>query len=75
MERGAFDEPGHVHGHRHDLQPLRRCHHEITTISGVEKVDIEVEAGRVTVFSDSPLSAEDVRAALTEAGDYELVGA
>ncbi|GAA3245787.1 hypothetical protein [Streptomyces labedae] len=41
----------------------------------MEKVDIEVEAGRVTVFSDSPLSAEDVRAALTEAGDYELVGA
>ncbi|MFF3875210.1 heavy-metal-associated domain-containing protein [Streptomyces sp. NPDC001978] len=48
---------------------------EITTISGVQKVDVEVEADRVTVFSDSPLSAEDVRAALTEAGDYELAGA
>ncbi|MET9835426.1 heavy-metal-associated domain-containing protein [Streptomyces sp. NPDC006385] len=46
---------------------------EITTISGVQKVDVEVEAGRVTVFSDSPLSLEDVRSALTEAGDYELV--
>ena len=48
---------------------------EITAISGVQKVDVEVEAGRVTVFSDSPLPAEDVRAALAEAGDYELVGA
>ncbi|MET9834016.1 heavy-metal-associated domain-containing protein [Streptomyces sp. NPDC006385] len=46
---------------------------EITAISGVQKVDVEVEAGRVTVFSDSPLSLKDVRSALTEAGDYELV--
>ncbi|MGW9024919.1 heavy-metal-associated domain-containing protein [Streptomyces sp. NPDC055722] len=48
---------------------------EITVIPGVQKVDVEVEAGRVTVFSESALSVEDVRAALTEAGDYELVGA
>ncbi|MCY0952126.1 heavy-metal-associated domain-containing protein [Streptomyces sp. H27-S2] len=47
---------------------------EITEIAGVRKVDVDVESGRVTVASDSPLSTEDVRAALTEAG-YQLVGA
>lgn len=48
---------------------------EITTaISGVRKVEVDVESGRVTVASDSPLQVEDVRAAVAEAG-YELVGA
>ncbi|WP_327432892.1 heavy-metal-associated domain-containing protein [Streptomyces sp. NBC_01236] len=47
---------------------------EITTIAGVQKVEVDVESGRVTVSSESPLAAEDVRAAVTEAG-YELVGA
>lgn len=49
---------------------------EITSsVSGVLKVDVDVEAGLVTVVSESALSLEDVRAALDEAGDYELVGA
>ncbi|MFB8128705.1 heavy-metal-associated domain-containing protein [Streptomyces mirabilis] len=47
---------------------------EITTLAGVKKVDVDVESGRVTVASDSPLATEDIRAAVTEAG-YELVGA
>ncbi|MFF3877309.1 heavy-metal-associated domain-containing protein [Streptomyces sp. NPDC001978] len=47
---------------------------EITTLAGVQKVDVDVESGRVTVASDSPLATEDIRAAVTEAG-YELVGA
>lgn len=47
---------------------------EITTIAGVRKVEVDVESGRVTVASETPLLVEDVRAAVTEAG-YELVGA
>jgi copper chaperone len=45
---------------------------EIGAIRGVQGVDVDVASGRVTVQSDAPLSADDVRAAVTEAG-YELV--
>ncbi|WP_331753212.1 heavy-metal-associated domain-containing protein (plasmid) [Streptomyces sp. NBC_00637] len=45
---------------------------EISGIAGVQKVDVDVDAGRVTVFSDGPLAAADMAAAVTEAG-YELV--
>ena len=46
---------------------------EITRLTGVRNVEVDVASGRVTVVSDSPLSTGDVRAAVTEAG-YELVG-
>lgn len=45
---------------------------EISGIAGVRKVDVDVASGRVTVFSDSPLTTADVSAAVTEAG-YELI--
>jgi len=45
---------------------------EIETIAGVRAVDVDVASGRVTVTSDAPLSAGDVRAAVDEAG-YQLV--
>jgi copper chaperone len=44
---------------------------EISTIRGVRRVDVDVATGRVTVESDDPLSTDDVRAAVTEAG-YQL---
>lgn len=47
---------------------------EITEITGVRKVEVELATGLVTVDSDAPLATEDVRAAVVEAG-YELVAA
>jgi len=44
---------------------------EISAITGVRRVDVDVASGSVTVDSDTPLSTEDVRAAVTEAG-YQL---
>jgi copper chaperone len=44
---------------------------EISAISGVQRVDVDVASGRVTVESDTPLSTDDVRAAVAEAG-YQL---
>ena len=41
---------------------------EIQEISGVEKVDVVVETGAVTVTSSTPLDESDVRAAVEEAG-------
>lgn len=46
---------------------------EISGIKGVTSVKAVASTGRVTVVSDAPLSEEDVRAAIDEAG-YELVG-
>lgn len=49
---------------------------EISAISGVTSVDIDLKAGEVsdvTVTSDARLAESDVRAAVDEAG-YELVG-
>ncbi|MEU3653200.1 heavy-metal-associated domain-containing protein [Streptomyces sp. NPDC032161] len=47
---------------------------EISGIKGVTSVKAVASTGQVTVVSDAPLSEEDVRAAVDEAG-YELVGA
>ena len=46
---------------------------EVSQISGVRKVDVDLPTGRVTVTSDAPVSEDAVRAAVTEAG-YELAG-
>jgi copper chaperone len=45
---------------------------EISQIGGVEKVDVELDSGKVTVTSDQPVAEDDVRAAVTDAG-YTLV--
>jgi len=45
---------------------------EISQIGGVQKVDVELDSGKVTVTSDQPVTEDDVRAAVTEAG-YTLV--
>jgi len=46
---------------------------EIGRLDGVRRVDVDVASGRVTVASDAPLSTDDVREAVTEAG-YQLTG-
>jgi copper ion binding protein len=45
---------------------------EISQIGGVQKVDVDLASGKVTVSSDQPVAADDVRTAVTEAG-YTLV--
>lgn len=44
---------------------------EVGAIDGVQQVDVELSSGLVTITSDRDVSAEDVRAAVTEAG-YQL---
>jgi copper chaperone CopZ len=49
---------------------------ELTTLSGVRKVDVDLVPGgnsTVIVESDGPLDVEFVAAAVDEAGAYELV--
>ena len=45
---------------------------ELTAIAGVLDVRVDVPTGQVTVTSQAPLTATDVRAAIDEAG-YQLV--
>ena len=47
---------------------------EITKIPGVTGVQVDVAAGRVTVEADRPVPADEVAAAVDEAG-YEVVPA
>lgn len=47
---------------------------EISALDGVADVQVDLGSGAVTVTSDTPLSDEDVRAAVDEAG-YELANA
>jgi copper chaperone len=47
---------------------------EVSKISGVGRVDVDVAAGRVSVDSAAPLDVAQVRAAVDEAG-YQLVEA
>jgi copper chaperone CopZ len=44
---------------------------EISKLPGVEKVDVDLESGQVTVASAEPLDDAAVRAAVDEAG-YEV---
>lgn len=41
---------------------------QMTTLAGVERVDIDVASGEVTVTSVAPLPLEQVSVAVTEAG-------
>lgn len=45
---------------------------EVAEIPGVTDVAVDLDSGRVEVTSDGPVSADDVRAAVDEAG-YQLV--
>jgi copper chaperone CopZ len=45
---------------------------EVAALAGVEKVDVDLGSGAVTVTSQEPLDADAVRAAVDEAG-YQLV--
>lgn len=44
---------------------------EVTGIPGVTDVEVDLASGTVTITSQTPLQAADVRAAVDEAG-YEL---
>ena len=44
---------------------------EVGRIAGVEQVQVDLPSGEVTVTSAAPLSLDDVRAAVDEAG-YDL---
>jgi copper ion binding protein len=45
---------------------------ELSELTGVSNVDVELTNGAVTVTSDRELGADEVRGAVTEAG-YQLV--
>jgi copper ion binding protein len=45
---------------------------EVSELKGVRQVDVDVESGRVTVTSDTPLTTDAVAAAVTEAG-YRVI--
>ena len=47
---------------------------EISALPGVADVQVDLASGAVTVTSEAPLAADDVRAAVDEAG-YELADA
>ena len=47
---------------------------ELQTISGVTQVNIDLESGNVTIESGTELDADQIEAAIKEAG-YEVVGA
>jgi copper ion binding protein len=53
---------------------VRAVSDELSALSGVEAVQVNLDAGSVTVTSAAPLSDEQVRAAVDEAG-YELADA
>ena len=44
---------------------------EVSAVSGVTTVDVDLATGRVTVTSEQPVSADEVREAVEEAG-YSL---
>jgi copper chaperone len=46
---------------------------EITRINGVQDVTVDLPTGKVTITSTTPVSLDDVRTAVAEAG-YELAG-
>ena len=46
---------------------------EVSELPGVRSVQVDLDTGRVTVTSDAPVDADQVRAAVEEAG-YSLAG-
>ena len=55
----------------HCVQAVTR---ELSALPGVADVQVDLAAGAVTVTSEAPLTDEEVRAAVDEAG-YELANA
>jgi copper chaperone CopZ len=50
----------------------RAVSREISLVPGVQRVDVDLASGRVTVFAEQPVDRADVAAAVDEAG-YALV--
>ena len=46
---------------------------EVKKIEGVTDVDVDLDAGTVLVTSEAPVDDAAFRAAVDEAGDYEVV--
>jgi copper chaperone len=44
----------------------------VTGLDGVNDVDVDISNGELTVFSDAPVDAENVKQAIKEVG-YEVV--
>lgn len=53
---------------------VRAVSTEVGAIAGVEQVTVDLPVGAVTITSAGPISMDDVRAAIDEAG-YALVDA
>ncbi|MGW4213711.1 heavy-metal-associated domain-containing protein [Lentzea sp. NPDC004789] len=45
---------------------------EVSALEGVQKVDVDLESGKVAMISDGPVDEQLLREAIAEAG-YELV--
>jgi copper chaperone len=52
---------------------VRSVTEEVSEVSGVRGVEVDLAGGRVTVSSEQPVDDAAVRAAVAEAG-YEVVG-
>lgn len=67
MERSEYTVSGMTCGHC-----VSSVTEEVGEIAGVREVDVDLATGKVTVTSETPVSTDAVRAAVTEAG-YQLV--
>lgn len=52
---------------------MNKVTNAVTSVEGVDDVDIDITTGEVTVISAAPVDRQRVRAAINEAG-YELAG-
>ncbi|MEA3218639.1 MAG: hypothetical protein QOJ19_4795 [Acidimicrobiia bacterium] len=50
---------------------VRAVRDELSRLPGVERVDVDLDSGLVTLHGDFPVAQADVRAAVEEAG-YEV---
>lgn len=48
---------------------------EVSDLAGVEKVEVELADGKMMVYSQQPLTIDEIKAAVAEAGDYTVVPA
>lgn len=45
---------------------------EVSDLAGVEKVEVELADGKMTVYSQQPLTIDEIKTAVAEAGDYTV---
>ncbi|WP_203567729.1 heavy-metal-associated domain-containing protein [Aestuariimicrobium ganziense] len=45
---------------------------EVKSIDGVRGVDVQLDGGRMAINSDGPIDIELVKAAVAEAGEYQV---